>query len=165
MPRPFDAVLVIAFGGPAGLADVRPFLANVLRGRRVSRERIEEVVHHYEHLNGRSPLTELTLRQAQGLSDRLRSTESPLPVYVGMRNWHPYLADTLDKMSRAGAGRAIGFIAAAHRSYSSCTQYRENVTEARTALGQNDKEVLARGERNFSFDASRVVIIECPRFK
>jgi ferrochelatase len=142
--RPFDAVLVIAFGGPAGLADVRPFLANVLRGRRVAPSRVEEVAHHYDRFGGVSPLTELTLRQAQGLSDRLGATDSPLPVYVGMRNWHPFLADTLEKMTRAGVRRAVGFIAAAHRSYSSCTQYRENVRDARIELahrGLPDVEV------------------------
>ena len=59
---------------------------------------------------------------------------APLPVYVGMRNWHPYLVDTLAAMAQGGVRRAIGFIAAAHRSYSSCTQYRENVAAARAAL-------------------------------
>ena len=44
----FDSVLIVSFGGPQGLADIRPFLANVLRGRRVSPERVEEVAHHYE---------------------------------------------------------------------------------------------------------------------
>ena len=58
----------------------------------------------------------------------------PLPVYVGMRNWDPYLADTLAKMSRDGVRRAVGVVAAAHRSYSSCAQYRENVADARRAL-------------------------------
>ena len=57
-----------------------------------------------------------------------------MPVFVGMRNWHPYLTDTLRLMSDAGVRRAIGFIAAAHRSYSSCGQYRENVADARAAL-------------------------------
>ena len=69
---------------------------------------------------------------------------TPLPVYVGMRNWHPFLGDTLAAMARAGVRRAIGFIAAAHRSYSSCTQYRENVADARAALaaqGLPDVEV------------------------
>ena len=60
MARAFDAVLVIAFGGPQGRDDVRPFLANVLRGRRVPPERVEEVAHHYELFDGVSPLTELT---------------------------------------------------------------------------------------------------------
>jgi len=51
-----------------------------------------------------------------------------------MRNWHPYLADTLTEMSQRGIRRAVGFIAAAHRSYSGCLQYRENVAAARTTL-------------------------------
>jgi ferrochelatase len=134
MCRPFDAVLVIAFGGPLGPDDVRPFLANVLRGRRVAPGRIEEVAHHYELFGGVSPLTALTLRQADGLADRLKCEGLDLPVYVGMRNWHPFLAETLADMSRAGIRRAVGVIAAAHRSYSSCTQYREDVDAARAEL-------------------------------
>jgi ferrochelatase len=51
-----------------------------------------------------------------------------------MRNWHPLLPDTLKQMHAAGARRAVGFIAAAHHSYSSCEQYRGNVAAARTAL-------------------------------
>jgi ferrochelatase len=131
---PFDAVLVVSFGGPLGPADVRPFLANVLRGRRVAPERVEEVVHHYELFGGVSPLTALTRAQAAGLAERLQSRGHELPVYVGMRNWHPFLSETLGEMSRAGVRRAIGFIAAPHRSYSSCLQYRENVRDARATL-------------------------------
>ncbi len=134
MSAPFDAVLLVAFGGPQGPADVRPFLENVLRGRRVSPERIDEVAHHYELFGGVSPLTALTLAQARALEAMLAERSLPLPVHVGMRNWHPYLADTLADMSRAGVRRAIGVLAAAHRSYSGCTQYRENVRDARLAL-------------------------------
>jgi len=130
----FDSVLVVSFGGPNGLADVRPFLERVLRGRRVSPERIEEVAHHYEMFGGVSPITELTKRQAEGLQQRLEAAGRPLPVFVGMRNWHPLLDDTLKEMWRSGARRAVGFIAAAHHSYSSCQQYRENVAGARAAL-------------------------------
>jgi protoporphyrin/coproporphyrin ferrochelatase len=137
VPQPFDAVLVIAFGGPQAPPDIRPFLANVLRGRRVAPGRVEEVAHHYERVGGRSPITELTMAQAEGLAQRLAAAGTPLPVFVGMRNWHPYLTDTLSAMSRAGLRRVVGFIAAAHRSYSSCTQYRENVAEARAALARD----------------------------
>ena len=146
---PFDAVLVIAFGGPLGTADVHPFLANVLRGRRVTPERIDEVAHHYELFGGVSPLTALTRAQARGLSDRLRARGYDLPVHVGMRNWHPFLSETLAEMSRAGIRRVIGFIAAAHRSYSSCTQYRENVRDAQGVLraqGLHDVEVIYVGD-------------------
>ena len=134
MSTPFDAVLIIAFGGPQGLDDIRPFLANVLRGRNVPPSRVNDVVHHYEMFGGVSPLTAFTMKQAEGLRARLAAAGSPLPVYVGMRNWHPYLTDTLAEMSRAGVRRAIGFIAAAQGSYSSCHQYKENVREARRAI-------------------------------
>jgi ferrochelatase len=130
----FDSVLVVSFGGPQGPADVRPFLENVLRGRRVAPGRIEEVAHHYELFGGVSPITELTLKQADGLRAKLASQGCPLPVYVGMRNWHPFLHDTLRQMYDDGARHAIGFIAAAQHSYSSCEQYRQNVTAARALL-------------------------------
>jgi len=133
----FDSVLVVSFGGPQGLDDIRPFLGRVLRGRRVSPERVEDVAHHYELFGGVSPITELTKRQAEGLKQRLAVVGRPLPVYVGMRNWHPLLADTLTEMHAAGARHAIGFITAAHHSYSSCQQYRENVREARGVLREN----------------------------
>ena len=130
-PAPFDAVLLISFGGPQSPGDVRPFLANVLRGRPVPSARVEEVVRHYELFGGISPITELTQRQAAGLRQRLERDGPALPVYVGMRNWHPFLADTLREMAYAGVRRAIGFILAAHRTYSSCEQYRRNVATAR----------------------------------
>lgn len=141
----FDAVLLVAFGGPQGPDDVRPFLANVLRGRRVSAERIEEVAHHYGIFHGISPITELTMAQARALEANLNARGVPLRVYVGMRNWHPLLADTLAEMSRHGARRAIGVLAAAQRSYSGCLQYKENVRDARTALRErqlNDVEIV-----------------------
>jgi ferrochelatase len=130
----FDSVLVVSFGGPQGLDDIRPFLANVLRGRRVTPQRIEEVAHHYELFGGVSPITDITKRQAAGLQQRLAAAGHSVPVYVGMRNWHPFLADTLHQMYSAGHRRAIGFIAAAQHSYSSCQQYRENVAAARQEL-------------------------------
>lgn len=149
MAQPFDAVLFVAFGGPRGPDDVRPFLQNVLRGRRVSPERIDEVAHHYDRFGGVSPLTDLTLAQASALQTRLASRGVPLTVHVGMRNWHPFLQDTLAALSRAGHRRAIGILASAQRSYSGCLQYRENVRDARTAIrreGLADVDVTYVGD-------------------
>ena len=137
----FDSVLIVSFGGPQGPADIRPFLANVLRGRRVSPERVEEVAHHYELFGGVSPITEVTRRQARGLEQRLAALGHALPVYVGMRNWHPLLPDTLREMYAAGHRHAVGFIAAAQHSYSSCQQYRENVMAARDELRRGGQDV------------------------
>ncbi len=139
----FDAVLIVAFGGPMGPADVRPFLANVLRGRRIPPHRIEEVVANYLQFGGVSPLTEITQRQAARLQARLRQAGGDLPVYVGMRNWHPFLADTLREMSTNGVRRAIAFIGAGHHSYSSCQQYKENVRDARQQIVQEGHADIA----------------------
>jgi ferrochelatase len=95
---------------------------------------MDEVARHYEAFGGISPITELTRLQAEGLRRVLASRGVSLPVHVGMRNWHPYIVDTLAEMSRAGLRRVIGFIAAAHAGYSSCEQYRRNVDDARVAL-------------------------------
>ncbi|HSW45707.1 MAG TPA: ferrochelatase [Phycisphaerae bacterium] len=132
--RPFDAVLIIAFGGPEAPEHVRPFLENVVRGKPVPRERLEQVARNYERFGGISPLPAVTRSQATGLRERLGATGVDLPVFVGMRNWHPFLADTLADMARQGVRRAIGFIAAAHHSYPSCGEYKKNVREACQAL-------------------------------
>ncbi len=131
------------------MGDVRPFLANVLKGRRVAPERVEEVVTHYEHFGGVSPLAAITRRQVQGLKMHLAGRGLPLPVYLGMRNWHPLLPDTLEAMARDGVRHAIGFVCAPHRSYSSCTQYRENVAHARAsalAAGLGEMSVTYVGD-------------------
>ena len=130
-----DAVLLIAFGGPTRPEEVRPFLANVLRGRAAPPERVEEVVRHYEAIGGRSPLNELTFRQARKLETALAAAGPALPVYVGMRNWDPYLADTLARMARDGVRRAVGVILAPHASEASRERYTEQVDAARAALG------------------------------
>jgi ferrochelatase len=141
---PFDSVLVVAFGGPQGPEDVRPFLENVLRGRRVPPSRVDAVAEHYALYGGVSPLTAITERQVAGLRARLSSRGLDVPVYLGMRNWHPLLPDTLRTMAQDGCRRAVGFILAPHRSFSSCTQYRQNVVDARlqiAAEGARDVQV------------------------
>ena len=141
MALPHDAVLLIAYGGPEKMEDVRPYLANVLRGRRVPPERVEEVARHYEIFGGRSPLTALTLRQAVALEADLRERGPALPIYVGMRNWTPYLRETLERMRSDGVRRALGVVMAPHRSYASWEQYQENVAEARARVGEDAPEV------------------------
>ena len=146
--RPFDAVLLVSFGGPNGRDEVRPFLRNVLRDRLVPPERLDSVVRHYERFGGISPLTEITMRQAAGLRERLRSNTPALPVHVGMRNWHPFLEDTLATMVDAGITRAIALTLAAHHSYSSCGQYKQNIVQARRELraaGRADIELTFVG--------------------
>ncbi len=135
MARHLDAVLLIAFGGPERPEDIRPFLANVTRGRPIPPARIAEVAHHYERIGGRSPINELTRRQADGLRARLGAEGLALPVYVGMRNWTPYLHETLAAMASDGVRQALGLILSAHQTEASWDRYQQNVADARARVG------------------------------
>ena len=126
--EPYDAILIVSFGGPEKREDVIPFLENVTRGRGVPRERLEGVAHHYYHFDGRSPIND----QVRALIDALRL---PLPVYWGNRNWHPLIPDTLKRMTDDGIRRVLALATSAFGSYSGCRQYLENIEQARHAVG------------------------------
>src|SRR5215510_9620538 len=83
----YDAILFVSFGGPEGMADVIPFLENVLRGRNVPRERMLAVAHHYELFDGISPINEANRRLVAALEQELATTGPQLPIYWGNRNW------------------------------------------------------------------------------
>jgi ferrochelatase len=129
-----DAVLLIAFGGPTAPAEVLPFLENVTRGRRVPPERLALVAKQYERIGGRSPLNELTFAQARALEAALADAGRPLPVRVGMRNWHPYLHEALATLGAEGARRVRGIIMSPLRSEASWDRYVEDVREARARV-------------------------------
>src|SRR5437667_377098 len=98
-----DAVLLIAFGGPTRPEEIRPFLANVTRGRAIPAERLEAVVRHYETIGGRSPLNEITFRQAERLAAAaLLFTAHSIPVAMAERS--SYVAE-VDASARAVATR------------------------------------------------------------
>src|SRR5690349_18138964 len=132
---PYDAVLIVSFGGPEGPDEVLPFLENVLRGRNVPRERMLEVAEHYHHFGGVSPLNEQNRRLKAALERELGENGLRLPVYWGNRNWHPLLPETLAQMARDGVKRALGFFTSAYSSYSGCRQYRENIAAAQAQVG------------------------------
>ncbi|HLC43261.1 MAG TPA: ferrochelatase [Methylomirabilota bacterium] len=131
----FDALLLIAFGGPTRPEEIRSFLANVTRGLPIPPERIEAVTQHYELIGGRSPLNELTFRQAEALRALLKREGIKLPVYVGMRNWSPYLADALARMAADGVTRALGVILSSFQCEASWERYQRAVALAQERVG------------------------------
>lgn len=133
----YDALLIVSFGGPEQREDVIPFLENVLRGRNVPRERMLEVAEHYYHFDGRSPIND----QNRALIEALRPVIG-MPVYWGNRNWHPMLANTLQRMKTDGIKRAVAFVTSAFGSYSGCRQYIENIARARDAVGEGAPEIV-----------------------
>jgi len=92
LSNPKQAVLLLAHGSPDSVDEIPEFLLQITGGRPLSPQLIEEVQHRYG-LIGRSPLTVLTLEQGRLLSEKLG-----MPVYVGMRNWKPYVADAIKAM-------------------------------------------------------------------
>lgn len=133
--KPVDAILLLSFGGPGGMDEVRPYLENIWRGKNVPRGRIEEVVHHYEQFGGISPINEQNLAVIDALRCELDDTGICLPIYFGNRNWHPLLIDTVRQMAMDGVERALTFVTSAYSSYSGCRQYLENLEEACRVVG------------------------------
>jgi len=117
------AVLLLAHGSPESVEDVPDFLLRVTGGRPLPHEAIEEVKRRYE-LIGRSPLTELTLRQGELLSARLK-----MPVYVGMRNWRPFIADTLKRILADRITHAVVICLAPQNSRTSVGLYRNSLAK------------------------------------
>ncbi|MGA9746156.1 MAG: ferrochelatase [Nocardioides sp.] len=133
---PYDALLLVSFGGPEAPDDVVPFLENVTRGRGIPRERLEEVGEHYFRFGGRSPINDQNRALVAAIEEDLASARLDLPVYWGNRNWDPYLADTLRQMRDDGVRRAACFVTSAYSSYSGCRQYRENLADAVAEVGE-----------------------------
>jgi ferrochelatase len=121
---PYDALLLVSFGGPERPEDVVPFLENVTRGRGIPRERLEEVGEHYFARGGRSPINDLNRALLDAIRTDLGDHGIDIPVYWGNRNWDPYLTDAVTQMKADGIARAACFVTSAYSSYSSCRQYR-----------------------------------------
>lgn len=138
----FDAVILVSFGGPEGMADVMPFLENVTRGRGIPRERLEEVAHHYGLFGGISPINGQNRALIAALGAELAAHGIALPIYFGNRNWEPTLPDALAEMRDAGVRRALALFTTGFSCYSGCRQYRENIQAAQEEVGPDAPEVL-----------------------
>lgn len=139
--EPYDAILVVSFGGPEKREDVIPFLENVLRGKPVPRERMLEVAEHYYHFDGVSPINAQVRDLIKALSVELKNCSIDLPIYWGNRNWQPMLPDTLRQMERDGVRKALAFFTSAYSSYSGCRQYRENLAQASNEVGPGAPQI------------------------
>ncbi len=137
----YDAILIVSFGGPEGPDDVIPFLENVMRGRDVPHQRLIEVAEHYKHFGDVSPINGQNRALISALQTELKQHGPDLPVYLGNRNWRPFLADTLRQMRDDGVRRALGFFTSAFSSYSGCRQYLENIATAQREVGDAAPQV------------------------
>jgi len=135
MNNPYDAILIMSFGGPDGMDDVMPFLDNVLRGRNVPEERKKEVAHHYELFGGVSPINRQNENLTAAVIADLRAHNISIPVYLGNRNWKPFVTDVVREMQQAGVKKFLAFVTSGFSCYSGCRQYREDMMRACEQLG------------------------------
>ncbi len=136
MKNIYDAILIMSFGGPEGMNDVMPFLDNVLRGRGVPEERKREVAHHYEMFDGISPINAQNRLLRDALVSELERRGINLPVYLGNRNWTPFVGDIVKEMKDTGVKKFLAFVTSGFSCYSGCRQYREDMMRACEALGE-----------------------------
>ena len=138
---PYDAFLLVSFGGPEGPADVIPFLHNVTAGRNVPLSRLEQVAEHYYQFGGVSPINQQCRDLIAAVEKDFAARGVALPVYWGNRNWDPFLAGTLAEMAAAGVRRALAFVTSAYSSFSGCRQYLDDIETARRQVGEGAPRV------------------------
>ena len=118
------AVVLMAYGSPSDLADIRPYLEDIRSGRPVSDEAVEELTERYRRICG-SPLDEITERTRVALERELG-----FPVYSGMKHWTPRIAEAVDRAIEGGADLIVGLVLAPHYSKLSIDGYRERLEDA-----------------------------------
>ncbi len=144
---PYDAVLLLSFGGPEAPEEVMPFLRRVTAGRGIPDERLEQVGEHYHHFGGRSPINDQNRALIASLRAELDARGLDLPVLWGNRNSPPFLDDALREAHAEGHRRILVVTTSAYSCYSSCRQYRENLADATRRRARGGPGAAARQGR------------------
>ena len=119
------AVLLMAYGSPNSLDEVGEYLRQVRGGRLPTLEEVERLRERYRQIGGRTPLLKITLAQAKALEAKLQSGGLDSKVYVGMKHWHPFIEDVVEKIVSDGAPGIIGLALAPHYSKLSIGGYAD----------------------------------------
>lgn len=130
----FDSIVLIGYGAPEKTEDMPEFLRTVAKGFAIPKERMKEVESHYGKVGG-SPLNELTRRQSEAMRKFLKKQGVDLPVYMAMRNWHPFTDDTVAEMGRLGHKKCAALIMALHKCDTSWERYQREVEDAKAKAG------------------------------
>jgi len=131
MSQSSTAILLLAHGTPNALGEMADYLAKVTGGRALPPEIITELQHRYAQIGLKNepgpappPLTRWTIVQGRALEAALAKTGNPLPVYIAMRNWHPFIADVVAQMRADGVTRVLAICLAPQNSRTSIGLYR-----------------------------------------
>lgn len=138
-----QAVLLLAHGTPETIDQIPEYLLKVTGGRPLPQSVVEEIERRYTII-GHSPLTEITLEHARLVEALLAEAGTPVRVYVGMRNWHPYIADVVSQMKADGVEQAAVLCLAPQNSRTSVGLYRRAVEAAADGIKLKFIESWAR---------------------
>jgi ferrochelatase len=127
-------LLVMAYGGPETLEEVEPYLMDVRGYRSTAPEVVHEVRERYREIGGRSPILERTQAQAHAIEAVLHEQDQDFKAFVGMRHWHPFIADTLAEMRAEGIERTVGLVMAPHYSRMSIQAYFKKIEDADSGM-------------------------------
>jgi ferrochelatase len=129
---PETAVLLMAYGSPRSIDEVKPYFTDIRGGRPPSPDALKELLDRYERIGGRSPLNEITAAQADGLR-RLLSIQAPerFKVLVGMKHWHPFVPEAVAEICRLEIPKVVGLVLAPHYSAKSIGEYEKRILKAR----------------------------------
>jgi len=130
------AVFLMALGGPDSLENVEPYLVDLRGGQPTSAELVEEIRERYRATGGRSPVLEITRELGAKLEAR-----RPLRVFVGLRHWHPFIAEAWAEVVAAAPDRVVGICLAPQYSAMTVGKYLEKLDEARASVGGADLPV------------------------
>jgi protoporphyrin/coproporphyrin ferrochelatase len=143
--QPVDwCVLLMAYGGPDKLDEVEPYVLDVRGGRPLAATILEEIRDRYRQIGGKSPLLEITQRQAMALEELLQRKGYSAPVFVGMRHWFPYIRDAVQAIAGAGFRRVVAICMAPQYSDISIGAYTAQYDAAIRELGLDIRTSLVR---------------------
>ena len=140
----YDSILLVGFGGPTPgccrqydpcPGEAHCFVEGIVGNAPSNAARVKEVASHYIKLGGFSPFNELTFKQADALGDALRKRGVDSPIYVGMRNWTPYLHETIARLVEKEHRKVLAVIMSAYRSKASWERYQNDVIDAVETVG------------------------------
>jgi ferrochelatase len=118
-----DHVLIIGYGSPSKKEDVSPYLKRLAETNRIPESRMAEVADHYEAIGGTSPYNEEIAAFARNLQTVVMGNGAALPIYVGMKNWQPFLEDIIPTIRAKGHQAGLAIVMAPHRSFASFDAY------------------------------------------
>lgn len=115
----------MAYGTPRSLDEVESYYTHIRRGRKPSKEALDDLIDRYKAIGGVSPLAKITNEQMQALEDRLneRSTTVEFKAYLGLKHIDPFIEDAVENMKADGIEEAISIVLAPHYSTFSVKSY------------------------------------------